>query len=218
MTRDEFCKYHWEYYLILEKDFLETERYITFDLGDNYLYTNLTITDYGNSLCFSNEFVKQYQAICSEVDVILKSMCEEINSSTTAKNMEQYSTEILNQWSGIVQQKVKMKDIELQPLLNWTSSPNYKSPDWWTPYNKVKHERLLNYKKANLKNIANALAALYIFEQYFVKYIGDRDDEMDVPNDISKLFGMVDYSTKDTVIGKESYLATEEDIRDMWND
>lgn len=33
MTRDEFCKYHWNYYMALEKDFLGIERYLTFDLG-----------------------------------------------------------------------------------------------------------------------------------------------------------------------------------------
>ena len=61
MTRDEFCKYHWAYYLVLEKDFLQTERFISFDLGKNYLYDKKGCTNYGNSMCFSNEFIKQYQ-------------------------------------------------------------------------------------------------------------------------------------------------------------
>lgn len=216
MTRDEFCKYHWEYFLVLEKDFLEIERYVTFDLGDNYLYTTQAVNNNGNSQCFSNEFIKQYQAICSEVDVILKSICVELNSNSTANNMEQYTDEILNVWSGIVQQKAKMKDIELQPFLNWTKTPHYHSPDWWTPYNKVKHERLSNYKKANLKNTLNALAGLYILELYLIKHIGDRDNTIDVPNDISKMFEMVDYATNDTVIGKNSYLATEADIDSLF--
>ena len=43
---------------------------------------------------------------------------------------------------------------------HWSAAPNYKSPDWWSPYNKVKHDRLLYYKDANLKNVLNALAAL----------------------------------------------------------
>lgn len=217
MTRDEFCKCHWEYYLVLEKDFLEMERYVAFDLGDNCLYSGNLVTDTGNSECFSNEFIKQYQAICSEVDVILKSICKEMNPNSTANDMEKYSDEVLNTWAAIVQQKVKMKDIELQPFLNWAMQPQYKSPDWWTPYNKVKHNRLANYKKANLKNTINALAGLYILEQYFVKYIGDRDNVEDVPNDISKLFEMVNYTTKHTVVGKDSYLVTADDIDRMFN-
>ena len=49
MNRDDFCRLYWSYYLVLEKDFLDTERYISFDLGDNYLYDSHTIHDYGNS-------------------------------------------------------------------------------------------------------------------------------------------------------------------------
>ena len=78
MDRDKFCCLHWSYYLVLEKDFLDVERYISFDFGDNYLYdSDHTVADYANSTTFSNEFVKQYQAICSEVDVILKTICRE---------------------------------------------------------------------------------------------------------------------------------------------
>lgn len=216
MTRDEFCKYHWDYYLVLEKDFLEIERYVSFDLGENYLYNNQTIYEIGNSNCFSNEFIKQYQAICSEIDVILKNICAEINTNSTADKMPKYTDEILSQFSNLPMQKVQLKDYELQPFINWSSSPNYNAPDWWSPYNKVKHERLLNYKQANLKNTLNALAALYILEQYFVKFIGDRDNCNDVPNNISQMFTMIDFTTKETVIGKDSYLATDDDIQQLF--
>lgn len=211
MTRDEFCKYHWEYYLVLEKDFLQTERFIAFDLGKNYLYNKNVCTNYGNSMCFSNEFIKQYQSICSEIDVILKTMCKEINNNSKAKKIKEYTNEVLKKWPRITNQKVGMKDIELQPFMNWSLLP-YNSPDWWTPYNKVKHKRVTNYKKANLKNVLNSLAALYILEQYLVKYIGDRDKVYDVPNDISQLFEMVNYKTRRTVIGRNSYLVSENDI------
>lgn len=218
MTRDEFCKYHWEYYLVLEKDFLEIERYVTFDLGDNFLYDGQPVTDIGNSECFSNEFIKQYQAICSEVDVILKSICQEINSNSTAKNMKEYTNEVLSlpEWANIAKQKVNMKDVELQPFLSWSNSP-YNSPSWWTQYNNVKHGRLSNYKKANLKNTINSLAALYALEQYLVKYIGERDQTKDVPNDVSKMFEMVDFKTSDTVIGKNQYLLSQKDMEKIWN-
>ena len=76
-------------------------------------------------------------------------------------------------------------------LLNCNHSkigvPTFKSPDWWSPYNRVKHERIDNFRNANLKNVANALAGLYILELYLVKFIGNRDRDLDVPNDISKL-------------------------------
>ena len=186
MNREEFCRLHWSYYLVLEKDFLVAERYVSFDFGDNYLYNSHEVSDYGNSNTFSNEFVKQYQAICSEIDVILKSICKELEENNTADSMPNYTELILQHWSNISNQKVRMNVVELQPFVNWKANPTYNSPDWWKPYNCVKHERLENFRKANLKNVTNALAGLYILELYFVKFIGDRDSDMDVPNDVSK--------------------------------
>ena len=191
MNRDEFCKYHWEYYLVLEKDFLETERYISFDLGDNYLYDDRETTNIGNSMTFSNEYIKQYQTICSEIDVVMKSICNELGNSSA-------------------------DNIKGQPFMNWKDEPNYKSPDWWKPYNKVKHERIDYYKMANLKNVLNSLAGLFILENYFIKYIGDRDNDMDVPNDISKMFKMINFDTREEVVGKNSYVTSDGDIADLF--
>lgn len=217
MNRKEFCKYHWEYYLVLEKDFLQSERYVSFELGEDYLYDRVKHKYCGNSKTFSDEFVKQYQTICSEVDVILKSICKELGNSS-ANDMENgYTPTVLSVWGTIVTQKVGFKDVELQPFSNWKQAPDYKSPDWWTPYNNVKHKRVHNYKKANLKNVVNALAGLYILENYFVKFIGDRDGDMDVPNNVSSVFEMIDFVTREKVIGKNSYLVTTEDIDKMWS-
>lgn len=105
MDRDKFCCLHWSYYLVLEKDFLDVERYISFDFGDNYLYdSDHTVADYANSTTFSNEFVKQYQAICSEVDVILKTICKELGN-TSADSMPDYTNLVLNQWSNLPNKK-----------------------------------------------------------------------------------------------------------------
>lgn len=57
-----------------------------------------------------------------------------------------------------------------QPKTNGTT---YTTPKWWNAYNKVKHKRVqpdsdgLNYKKANLRNLFNALATLYLLEFEF---------------------------------------------------
>lgn len=79
MTRNEFCKQYWQYYLVLEKELLDVEDYIAFDLGENSLYIDSNITNYGNSLCYSNKLILLYLSICSEVDVILKTICSENN-------------------------------------------------------------------------------------------------------------------------------------------
>lgn len=213
MNREEFCKLHWSYYLALEKDFLATERYVSFDLGDNYLDASQTVTDYGNSNVFSNEFIKQYQAICSEVDVILKSICKELENASVSK-MPQYTELVLKHWGDLPNQKVRMKAIELEPLGIWKTNP-HNSPNWWRGYNSVKHDRLGNFKRANLKNVVNALAGLYTLELYLVKFIGDRDHEKDVPNDNSKLFELIDFETNDVVLGYETYAITKQDIDEI---
>lgn len=228
MNRLEFCDYHWEYYLVLEKDFLETERFVSFDLGNNAFYTNdnsdLKASEVGNSLVFSNEYVKQYQTICSEVDVIMKTICKEINSeeNRSYKNILDYTSVLLAKWPELPQQEVRFKRNKLQPFRNWhipVASDNSTGIDWWKPYNDVKHNRLASYKKANLKNVINALAGLYILEQYLVKYIADNADcsninedekeeyKIDVPNSRSKLFEMVNWNTNDYNFEGELYFS-----------
>ena len=196
--------------MVLEKDFLDTERYISFDLGDNYLYTSQAVTDLENSNAFSNEFVKQYQTIGSEVDVLLKTICQELGDNSADK-MPSYTTIVLNHWNNLPNQKVKMNNIQLQPFKNWEINP-YNPPDWWSQYNRVKHERLNNFRMANLKNVVNSLAGLFILESYLVKLIGDRDNTKDVPNDVSKVFELVGFQTRDVVVGRETYLIKKQDI------
>lgn len=35
--------------------------------------------------------------------------------------------------------------------MNWKIDPDFNSPDWWKPYNQVKHNRINNYTDANKK-------------------------------------------------------------------
>lgn len=214
MTRDEFCNHYWSYYIALEKDFLLIERYVRFEMGNNCLYDRATVTDYGNSTVYSDELIKQYLSICSEVDVILKSICIDLGDSVS-NSMPGYTETVLTQWPSIIGERVKIRNMELIPFMNWSRNP-YASADWWTPYNNVKHQRLTNYKEANLKNVLNALSGLYLLETYYVRYIGQRDNVRDVANDVSKLFEIENFETKDKVIGYESYLIRADEIEAMF--
>ncbi len=53
---------------------------------------------------------------------------------------------------------------------------NSKSPFWWNDYNFVKHARtsrddsgVLNFSKANLKNVVYSLSALYLLERLYME-------------------------------------------------
>ena len=211
MTRIEYIQQHWEYYCILEEDFFNTIRYVELDLGDNNLYLGTSVSNVGNSMTYSIEFVKQYQSICSATEDIMKSICAQLNK-TNAGNMERdYTPIILSDvfFQKLIGQKVKARRQELQPFMNWSISP-YKSPDWWSVYNDVKHNRNAEFVNANLKNVLNSLAGLYILNQYLVKKIADEQgNQFDVPNSRTKIFEMVNWNTNYYVTGYEMYCELE---------
>lgn len=211
MTRLEYLQQHWEYYRVLEEDFFGVMRYIELDLGDNALYSGTAACNIGNSMTYSIEFVKQYQSISSATEDILKSICAQLGRAN-AENMERDYTPIIlgdTFFQKIANQKVKVHQQELQPFMNWSITP-YKSPEWWKAYNDVKHNRNAEFKKANMKNVLNTLAGLYILNMYLVKNISDEQGEqIDVPNSKSRLFEMVNWDTKLYVTGYEIYCELE---------
>ena len=62
-----FIKHYWQYYKELESEIISTRRYVDFD-EDNFT-------------SFSVEYLKLYQAVCSEVDVLGKTIAENIDSN-----------------------------------------------------------------------------------------------------------------------------------------
>jgi len=156
-SRNEFLQRYWNYYLILEKDFLETERYLAIDEL--------------NFSAYSNEYIKQYQAICSEIDVIAKSYCRELDDHFKGNKIDAYCKCIIENKQDFANRNIKLTDraIVLIPWKNWTYSIENQNdgkekivahnPDWWKKYNKIKHDRttintssgLPYYKLANQK-------------------------------------------------------------------
>lgn len=154
-------KEYFDYYLELERDFFATEPYVAID-EDNF-----------NT--FSVQYNRIYQSICSEIDCLLKEICRNIEPDKDAMRMSSYCAIVQKKHKYFNDETVYFNKsrIELQPWKEWSES---KAPKWWTSYNKVKHHRLENdnesgkphYKNANLENVLNALAALYIVEQYYI--------------------------------------------------
>ncbi len=61
-----FIKNFWSYYLELERQFIETRRYVEFSAENNKAY--------------SVEYLKLYQAICSEIDAVGKEIAADVVS------------------------------------------------------------------------------------------------------------------------------------------
>ena len=64
---DRFVRDYWGYYRELEQDFLATRKYVSFDIL--------------NFATYSMEYLKLFQAVCSEIDVVGKAMAFAANDS-----------------------------------------------------------------------------------------------------------------------------------------
>jgi hypothetical protein len=194
----EFNKQYWEFYRALEDDFMKISRYVAFEPSNNE--------------CHSNEFLKQYQSICSEIDVICKLYCEIINPDIQCKNILSYAHVILGDNSEIVSSEVTCNNFILYPWAEWKcdhndfrngANPNNISPPWWKYYNSVKHNRLGYYNtnsqyycQANLTNTLNSLSALFVLELNIYKKLADMEsNSITTPSNMSMIFKYKDWES-----------------------
>ena len=137
---------HWNYFLALEDDVGHLSRY-------------LEPTE-ANFVAYSLELVRILLAAASEVDVVAKQLCNQIDAASTANNMDQYRTKLMEHRPEIAQSKVLIPKFGLS-LSPWECWANNQNPVWWRAYNKVKHERHVHFSEANLKNALNSVAGLF---------------------------------------------------------
>ena len=88
--------HYWKYYLELENDFLDTSKYVAFEER--------------NGAAYSLEFLKLFQAACSEVDTLGKVLAKIVNPDFNVKKPS-----IKNWW-------FEVQDVELFAI------------DFWKPY------------------------------------------------------------------------------------
>lgn len=174
--------YHdfWKQYIALEKLFLETEKYVTISKD--------------NAKAYSIQYNIILQAICSEVDVVIKRLCSEYDNSAKVENMWQYVELILLYDPEFKNVKVKLDlyNMEFEPWQNIEfkqikDRTKLIVPYWWDGYLKVKHNRLIfyktgnefkiserNIKQANQNNVLGALSGLYALEMRCLEKINER--------------------------------------------
>ena len=139
---------HWSYYFSLEDDLIETNRYV--EICDENLDT------------FSTQFTRLLLAAASEVDVVAKTLCEQIEPQSNPRNIDGYRKVIIRKFPAIpaIEMGIEWNPLRIKPWESWAAS-NPSSPDWWRAYNGVKHERNANYWSGNLRNSLGAIAGLY---------------------------------------------------------
>lgn len=139
---------HWNYFLALESDLARLSRFVEFNEG--------------NFDTYSIEMVHLLLATCSEVDVVMKQLCEMQPTHAHESNMDEYRALLANLADPALSNvRVSMSrfGLELTPWANWSNDEN---PDWWRDHNKVKHTRAKHYQRANLKNVLNAVSGLFV--------------------------------------------------------
>lgn len=158
MTKEEYNKNYWLYYLALERKFMKLQNYIAFDTA--------------NYNCYSTELIAQLQTICSEVDVVSKILCgfDEKSNKTMDDYRPQYSLRCPDMATQTV--RVDFFDVDVQPFITLTTGHSF---PWWADYNKVKHSRVVSYRQGNLKNVMYALAGLYVLEKELYKIITGKE-------------------------------------------
>lgn len=155
---------YWNVYLNLEKELL--------DISDVILIVDNQLDVY--SIKIADLLVRT----CVEIEAISKELYF-VNSGPKNRDKKPYfDTDCIdylnNKWK-ICKKKVYISCasfylsnrnmLELQPLDNGNNSGD-KAPEWMKAYQAVKHDRANNLEKGNLRNLIQAMAALYLLNLY----------------------------------------------------
>jgi hypothetical protein len=145
------------YFLLLEKDLETIFKFI------EPVEENMTT--------YSLENVRLYLSICSEIDILFKQILPK-----NPKNIDEYQARIIEKYGDkFYNQKVKIEKYDIIAKSPWVNFKDNKNPDWWTSYNKIKHNRLVKFNEATLKNIINAISGLYILVCF---YFSDNEEQI----------------------------------------
>jgi hypothetical protein len=150
----------WYYFLSIERDFIRTIDFVHLDVK--------------NSGAFSNEYAKLLLLIGSETDVVAKMLCNKIDATKEAENIEDYRSIIRAKFPGMhtIEIEIARFGLKVQPWSSWDPTIG-NSPSWWKAHNHVKHERDKNFPEANQLNTLHALCGLFALHLYMQKDLSD---------------------------------------------
>jgi hypothetical protein len=157
MTEKQFAL-HWDYYLTIEQDLFQSKRFVE--------HANFNFSAY------SSEFAKILLLAASEVDVVIKVLCNALAPEKKPKRIDQYANILLGRIPAIVTFEIMVNRIKLCPWGGWRIE-NDGSPIWWKACNNTKHDRGAKFTEANLLNATLAVGALRIILMLLYDYLED---------------------------------------------
>ena len=137
---------HWNYFIALESDIEKLSRYVEF--------SELNYSTY------SLEMAHLLLATASEVEVVLKGICKKIKPNRKPNKFYKYRRIVKPVHQNLCNMKVLIPRYGLE-ITPWEKWQNDETPNWWTGYNNVKHNRGKKYREANLHNSLAAITGLF---------------------------------------------------------
>ena len=204
MDRVTFLQNYWNYYLVLEKKFINS--------------TNYVAVNESNYNTYSFEFVNLILLIGSELDVTMKLLSN--IPQTQSSNIQEYADYILTHYPDIVTREVKIQGLDspMKPFDGWDKNKSSDTLKGWKAYNNVKHGRVENIKDAKLEYVLNLLACLYVIENYLLKKFTEQLNEMDIPDEDSKVFSLLNWHRRYTPAKDLVFKSTELVFKSTEND
>ena len=138
-----------------------------FESLDDELHSLSRIVDFSkdNFSTYSVHFARLYLSVCSEIDVVAKLLCAQIQAFAPPENIDGYRALIAPKFPNFSTLRIEMPghELDFQPWSAWNSNVN---PQWWKSYNQVKHQRDKFFRDANLGNLLESSAGLLVLLVY----------------------------------------------------
>ena len=138
--------HHWNYFLSIEEELINTSQFVEFDLD--------------NLKTFSIEYTKIILEACAEVDVLLTQIGKIFDQTKSQPNFKDHFKIIKANVHSLITEKlcIDQYGIDIHPYEEWKID---KKLDWHETYNNLKHNRGEYYKEGNLENSLYSVAALF---------------------------------------------------------
>lgn len=154
---------HWNFFLAIEEDLEKLTRYVEFSEDDNM-----------NTYSIQLSYI--LLSSCSEIDVLLKAICNLLDKKRKSENIDSYRLIIQKTIPEFITEEICIGRYKIfrKPWNEWKDNST-SNPDWWIAYNNVKHHRDKYYSEANLKNTISAVGALSIVVLYYYKLLKEKE-------------------------------------------
>ncbi|MBQ3612248.1 MAG: hypothetical protein IJA01_08275 [Firmicutes bacterium] len=159
---------YWSYYISIEEMLRKTSQYVS--------------PSKENKNTYSDEFAKIILLSCSEIDSILKKLCElnGIICEEKKYNMNVYVDAIDKirmvkelAYSPELYTSVNEKALIVFPYQNLNKNKAYAGLEWWRDYQKIKHNRIENAECGNLYNAVSSVAAHLILVRALIEFLDE---------------------------------------------